>query len=52
MNKNLFDARLEARSFQKFGFSRQVKHVTTLVEVLLLLAYGLGMILSVPLLFI
>jgi hypothetical protein len=52
MNNDTFDARQESRSFQTFGFSKQIKRATALVEVLLLLSYASVMILSLPLLFI
>jgi hypothetical protein len=52
MNKDTFNARQESHPFLMFGFSKQIKRATTLVEVLLLLAYASTMILSLSLLFI
>ena len=52
MNKDSVDVYHNSRSFRTFGFSRQIKQATTFFEILLLLAYALAMVLSLPLLFI
>jgi hypothetical protein len=52
MNNEPIEVLHENRSFQTFGFSRQIKQATALVEVLLLLAYASAMMLSLSLLFI
>lgn len=51
MNNEPVEVLHENRSFQTFGFSRQIKQATALVEVLLL-AYASAMMLSLSLLFI
>jgi hypothetical protein len=52
MNNDPFEMLQDDRSFQTFGFSRRIKQTSTFVEVLVLLAYALVMVLSLPLMFI
>lgn len=51
MPKDLFGGHQDGSSFQRFGFSRQIRQATVFVEVILLLAYTLVMVFSLPFLF-
>jgi hypothetical protein len=52
MNNDPINALQENRSYQMFGFARQMRQATILLEVLQRLTYASVLILSLPLFFI